>query len=159
MPVSVESLANVDPGWVQGELLAAHDEFWDGRDTRFLLHPQWFRQFGGYGLLARDGERPVGYLLGVVTAAPLPGTGDGPGIGYVHAVAVRRGWRRFGLGRQLWGRFGELAASAGARELQAITTPENAGSIAFHTGLGMSAQEVADYAGPGRPRVLFRLER
>lgn len=151
MSVSVASLAAVDPGWVQGELLAAHDEFWDGRDTRALLHPQWFRQFGGYGLLARDGERPVGYLLAVVTAGP-------DSVGYVHAVAVRQGYRRLGLGRRLWGLFGALAASAGARELQAITRPENAGSIAFHTGLGMSAREDADYAGPGQPRVLFRLE-
>jgi ribosomal protein S18 acetylase RimI-like enzyme len=146
MSVSVDSLAAVDPARAMDELLSAHDEFWDGRDTRHLLHAQWFRQFGRYGLLARDGEKPVGYLLGVVTAG---------GLGYVHAVAVRRGYRRTGLGRQLWDLFGRLAASAGATELQAITSPGNATSIAFHVGLGMSAREVLDYAGPGQPRVVF----
>jgi ribosomal protein S18 acetylase RimI-like enzyme len=147
MSVSVESLARFDPGWALRELLAAHDDFWDGRETRFLLQSQWFHQFSGYGLLARDGDKPVGYLLGVVTAG---------GIGYVNAVAVRTGYRRLGLGRRLWDMFGALAASAGARELQAITHPTNQGSILFHAGLGMSAQEIRDYAGPGEPRVLFR---
>jgi ribosomal protein S18 acetylase RimI-like enzyme len=150
MSVSVDSLARVDAGWALGALLAAHDDFWDGRDTRFLLHPQWFRQFGRYGLLARDGTTPVGYLLGVVTTGA---------IGYVHAVAVRSGYRRFGLGRQMWDLFGALAVADGATELQAITTPDNQSSILFHTGLGMSAQEIPDYAGPGQARVLFRLAR
>ncbi len=149
MSVSVGSLADVDPAWALGELLAAHDEFWDGRDTRHLLHPQWFRQFGRYGLLARDGQKPIGYLLGVVTAG---------GVGYVHAVAVRSGYRRIGLGRRMWDLFGRLAASAGATDLQAIAVPANDASIAFHVGLGMSAREILDYAGPGQPRVLFHRE-
>jgi ribosomal protein S18 acetylase RimI-like enzyme len=146
MSVSVDPLATFDPGWALRELLAAHDEFWDGRDTRVLLQSQWFHQFGRYGLLARDGELPVGYLLGVVTAG---------GTGYVNAVAVRSGYRRLGLGRRLWDLFGVRAAAAGATELQAITSPTNKNSILFHVGLGMSAQEVMDYAGPGQPRVVF----
>jgi hypothetical protein len=79
------------------------------------------------------------------------GQGEKPGC--------RHGHRRFGLGRRVWDLFGALAMTTGARELQAITTPENTGSIAFHTGLGMSGREVVDYAGPGQARVLFRLER
>jgi ribosomal protein S18 acetylase RimI-like enzyme len=147
MSVSVEPLNRFDPTRTLAELLAAHDDFWDGRDTRMLLRPPWFRQFGGYGLLARDRDRPVGYLLGVVTAG---------GIGYVQAVAVRGGYRRTGLGRRLWAVFAAGAAAAGATELQAVTNPDNLGSIAFHTGLGMAAEEIPDYAGPGQDRVLFR---
>jgi ribosomal protein S18 acetylase RimI-like enzyme len=147
MSVSVQPLASFEPTALLAELLAAHDDFWDGRDTRSLLAPQWFRQFSGYGLLARAGDRPVGYLLGVVTAA---------GIGYVNAVAVRSGYRRTGLGRRLWTVFAARAAQAGATEVQAITSPGNLGSIAFHTGLGMSADEIPDYAGPGQARMLFR---
>jgi ribosomal protein S18 acetylase RimI-like enzyme len=147
MSVSVEPLNRFDPSGTLAELLAAHDDFWDGRDTRALLQPQWFRQFGRYGLLARDGDRPVGYLLGVVTAS---------GIGYVQAVAVRVGYRRTGLGRRLWAVFAADAATAGAAEVQAITTPGNLGSIAFHTGLGMTAEEIPDYSGPGQDRVRFR---
>ena len=149
MSVSVQPLNGYDPGAVRAEVLAAHDEFWDGRDTTFLLHPQWFRQFGGYGLLARDGDRSAGYLLGVVTA---------DGLGFVHAIAVRQGYRRTGLGRRMWAEFATRAAATGARELQAITSPDNDTSIAFHTGLGMSAQEVADFGGPGQARVVFRRE-
>ena len=147
MSVSVEPLSAFEPGRLIGDLLADHEDFWDGRDTRSLLHAQWFRQFGGYGLLARDGDRPVGYLLGVVTTG---------GIGYVHAVAVRRGYRRTGLGRRLWDLFGELARAAGANELHAIARPDNQASIAFHLDIGMTAQEIRDYGGPGEPRVLFR---
>ena len=78
------------------------------------------------------------------------------GIGYVNAVAVRSGYRRFGLGRQLWDTFGARAASAGATEVQAITHPTNKDSILFHVGLGMSAREIVDYAGPDQPRMVFR---
>jgi ribosomal protein S18 acetylase RimI-like enzyme len=147
MSVSVRSLALCDPAAVRMELLAAQDEFWDGRDVAFLLHAKWFRQFSGYGLLARDGARAVGYLLGVVTA---------DGLGFVHAIAVRHGYRRTGLGQRLWAEFATRAAAAGARELQAITSPGNAASIAFHTGLGMTAEEISDYGGPGQARVVFR---
>ncbi len=107
----------------------------------------WFRQFRGYGHLARDSGRTVGYLLGVVTL---------DGIGYVHAVAVRAGHRRYGIGRALWHAFTDRACTAGARELHAVTSPGNTGSVAFHTGLGMSAEEIPDYGGPGRARVLLR---
>jgi hypothetical protein len=58
----------------------------------------------------------------------------------------------------LWAVFSERAAAAGATEVQAITSAGNLGSIAFHTGLGMSAEEIPDYAGPGEHRVLFRRE-
>jgi len=52
--------------------------------------------------------------------------------------------------------FATGAAAAGAVEVQAITTPGNLRSIAFHTGLGMTAEEIPDYSGPGQDRVLFR---
>jgi GNAT superfamily N-acetyltransferase len=80
------------------------------------------------------------------------------GLGYVHLVAVRLDQRGQGLGRVLYERFGQLARERGCRRLKAITTPGNAGSIAFHTALGMAAVEVPDYAGPGRPRVVFTAE-
>src|SRR5262249_19431855 len=107
MSVSVQPLNRFDPAAVQAELLAAHEEFWEGRDPTCLLHVQWFRQFSGYGLLARDGDRTVGYLLGVVTV---------DGLGFVHAIAVRRGYRRAGLGQRMWAEFATRAAAAGVRE-------------------------------------------
>lgn len=107
----------------------------------------WLRQFAGHGLVIREDDKIIAYLLGVVTA---------DGIGYVHLVAVHRAYRGRGHGRALWESFAERARAAGARELQAITTPANAGSILFHTSLGMTAEEIPDYRGEGQPRVLFR---
>jgi ribosomal protein S18 acetylase RimI-like enzyme len=132
---------------VLGELLAAHEEFWDGRDLRALHSAVWFRQFGGRALLAMDGTVVAGYLCGTVTADRL---------GYVHLVAVRRPYRGRGIARDLWARFTEEARRLGAERLEAVTSPGNSGSIAFHTRLGMSAEEIENYAGNGRSTVLFR---
>lgn len=159
-------LGGQDPVAVRAEVLAAHDEFWDGRDLRDGHHPVWFRQFAGYGYLIRDPavpSEPVGGVVpGLVSAsepaivAYLLGTVTADGIGYVHLVATRRSHRGRGLGRDLWAAFESRARVAGARELQAITTPGNTGSIAFHTRLGMTAIRVPDYRGPGEDRILFR---
>jgi len=57
-----------------------------------------------------------------------------------------------------------LARQHGCTHIKAITTPSNAGSIAFHKSLGMELlgepnadgiPVVADYAGRGVPRVVF----
>ncbi|HEX6498946.1 MAG TPA: GNAT family N-acetyltransferase [Micromonosporaceae bacterium] len=148
---TIEPLADGDPSALLATVLTEHDDFWDGRDLRGLHHPVWFRQFSDAGLMAwQDGEggtrRIAAYLLGSVTRG---------GVGYVHLIAVRSTHRRAGLGRALWARFVERAWSAGAHKVQAITTPTNSASIAFHTRLGLAAELIPDYAGPGQDRVLF----
>jgi ribosomal protein S18 acetylase RimI-like enzyme len=145
--ILIEPFGDRDPRAVLAELLDRHDEFWGGRDLRHAHSWSWFQQFGGWGLLAVDAGRIVGYLLGVVTA---------DGLGYVQLIAVLPEYRRHGLARELWRRFARGAQRAGATRLEAITSPVNTGSVAFHSRLGMSAEEIADYAGPGQPRVLFR---
>lgn len=147
----IEPLLSGDPAVLLAAVLADHHDFWGGRDLRALHHPMWFRQFADAGLVAwqnGDGgrQRLVGYLLGAVTHG---------GLGYVHLIAVRASHRRRGLGRALWAQFVESASVARVREVQAITTPANRDSIAFHTGLGLAAELISDYAGPGQDRVLF----
>jgi L-amino acid N-acyltransferase YncA len=71
-----------------------------------------------------------------------------------------------GVGRTLYAEFLRRAAEAGRREVRAITSPGNAGSIAFHRALGFALEasddEIAglpvhrDYDGPGQDRVCFR---
>jgi hypothetical protein len=39
--------------------------------------------------------------------------------------------------------------------VKAITTLGNEASILFHRAIGWEAYEVADYAGPGRPRIVL----
>jgi len=82
----------------------------------------------------------------------------------VHAVAVRMSARRRRLAQELFRHFVEFARRHGCTHVKAITTPSNAGSIAFHQRLGMQLlgepnpdgiPVVADYAGPGAARVVF----
>ena len=144
--VRVVGLSEMSATTVRARLLDAHDRFWD-TDTRALHHPVWFHQFGGFGAVAMDAEgADVGYVLGVVTADRL---------GYLHLLAVRDDRRRSGLGRQLCRWFDELARSVGARAVQAVTRPDNAAALAFHTGLGASTHLSRDHAGPGADRIVL----
>jgi GNAT superfamily N-acetyltransferase len=107
----------------------------------------FIHEFGDTALVMRDVNGDVAaYLFGFI--APTQ-------VGYVHLVGVRADSRRAGLGRRLYGEFETLARRLGATALKAITTPTNRDSIAFHRALGMSATEVADYSGPGQPRIVF----
>ena len=144
--VALVGFAELSATAVRARLLDAHDRFWD-TDTRHLHHPVWFHQFGGFGALARtpDGE-DVGYLLGVVTADRL---------GYLHLLAVREDRRRSALGTRLARWFDDLAVRTGARVVQAVTRPDNAPALAFHTALGASAHLSRDHAGPGADRVVL----
>ena len=144
--IRVVGLAELSATAVRARLLDAHDRFWDV-DTRALHHPVWFHQFGGFGALARtSGGEDVGYVLGVVTADRLA---------YLHLLAVRADRRRSGLGRRLCRWFDDLAASTGARVVQAVARPDNTAAVAFHTALGASAHLSRDHAGPGADRVVL----
>jgi ribosomal protein S18 acetylase RimI-like enzyme len=142
----IVGFAELSATTVRGRLLDAHDRFW-ATDTRPLHHPMWFHQFGGFGALARsaDGE-DIGYLLGVVTADRLA---------YLHLLAVRDDRRRSGLGRRLCRWFDDLAASTGARAVQAVTRPDNDAALGFHRALGASEHLSRDHAGPGADRVVL----
>jgi GNAT superfamily N-acetyltransferase len=130
--------------------------FWDGRDTRHLHHPILVREFGNSAFVVHDGDTVVGYLFGFVSQTEP--------VGYLHLIAVRSSARRQGLGEMLFARFVDFARRHGCKHIKAITTPANAGSIAFHKSLGMELlgepnadgiPVVADYAGRNEPRVVF----
>ena len=89
------------------------------------------------------------YLAGVVLPADR-------GPAYIHLVATRLGQRGRRLARLLYETFMANAVAAGADRVEAVTTPANTGSIAFHRSLGFDVELIADYAGPGQPRNLFR---
>lgn len=127
-------------------ILGELDEFWGGRDTAFLHQALYVHEFGETSvLLERDG-RIDGYLLGFVGQH---------GLGYIHAVAVRREARGAGLAADMYARFEVLAQARGARGLKAITDPENQGSRAFHEALGFSTEVVEDYSPSGGDRLIF----
>jgi hypothetical protein len=131
-------------------------EFWDGRDTRHLHHPMLVREFGNSAFVIRDSARVVAYLFGFI-AQTEP-------VGYLHLIAVRASARRQRLGEMLVAHFADFARHHGCKHIKAITTPANAGSIAFHKSLGVellgepdagSIPVIRDYAGSGQPRVVF----
>jgi hypothetical protein len=67
-------------------ILGELDSFWDGRDTGFLHQALYVHEFGETSVLVERDGRIDGYLLGFVGQH---------GLGYIHAVAVRRvvaGW-------------------------------------------------------------------
>jgi ribosomal protein S18 acetylase RimI-like enzyme len=132
-------------------------DFWDGREVRHLHHPMLIHEFGNSAFVIRDGATVAAYLFGFISQVEP--------VGYVHVIAVRASARRRGLGELLFGHFVEFARQQGCRHVKAITTPSNAGSIAFHKSLGMELlgepnadgiPVVKDYAGRSEPRVVFR---
>jgi ribosomal protein S18 acetylase RimI-like enzyme len=121
--------------------------FWGERDLRHLHHPLLIHEFGETALVIRSEQGEVlAYLFALLTPRQ---------IGYAHVVAVREGHRRRGLGQLLYEELAQIAGRRGATTLKAFTRPENTPSIAFHTALGFSAEEVPRYAW-GEPRVVFR---
>jgi ribosomal protein S18 acetylase RimI-like enzyme len=128
-------------------ILGELEQFWDEREMAFLHQALYVHEFGKTSVLAeREGEI-AGYLLGFVSE---------DGIGYIHAVAVRRSARGRGLARQLYERFAELVRARGATGLKAITRPDNDASRAFHEALGFGVERVEDYSPSGGARLVFR---
>lgn len=79
-----------------------------------------------------------------------------PDTAYIHFVGVDPAQQGRGVGRALYRAFLDVAADHGRQVVRSVTSPENAGSRAFHASLGFTASEVlADYDGPDLARVAF----
>jgi GNAT superfamily N-acetyltransferase len=134
------------------------DHWWGGPISTFA-HPIFFYELGGAALVAEEGDTMIGFLLGFLANGSGGKAGNGAGeaarSGYVHLVGIHPDYRRRGVGRTLYDRFTRDCQAAGCVGLKAITTPGYEGSIRFHIALGWDVQEVEDYAGPGRKRIVF----
>ncbi|MFI0818687.1 GNAT family N-acetyltransferase [Streptomyces sp. NPDC021098] len=129
------------------QVLNDHPRYWGERDLRSLHLLALVQEFGSTCLVARAEDGIRGYVFGFVTPDRT---------GYVHLIATRDDARGTGLGRRLYAAFAEAAERHGARQLKAITSIGNSGSIAFHRSLGFDAKIVDDYDGAGRPMAVFR---
>jgi ribosomal protein S18 acetylase RimI-like enzyme len=125
------------------------DHWWGGPIGTFA-HPIFFYELGDQALVVEQGSELTGFLLGFRAASK-----GAPRTGYVHLVGIHPEYRRRGVGRLLYDRFTEECRAADCARMKAITTPGNEGSIRFHVALGWNVQEVDDYAGPGRRRIVF----
>ena len=132
------------------------DHWWGGPIGTFA-HPIFFYELGNEALVVENGSEMIGFLLGFLVAATGgPATAEARvHTGYVHLVGIHPDYRRRGVGRLLYDRFTEDCRAARCTRMKAITTPGNEGSIRFHLALGWAVDEIEDYAGPGRRRVVF----
>lgn len=127
------------------------DRWWGG-PSRELAHPLFFHELGQAALIAEDDGQTIGFLLGFHTGG---GESGAPKTAYVHMVGIHPEHRRRGVGKDLYAVFLERARAAGASRAKAITNVGNEGSVEFHRALGFSVEEIPDYAGPDRARVVF----
>ena len=133
------------------------DHWWGGPIGTFA-HPIFFYELGDQALVIEQGTDMIGFLFGFVVPPVGPPTAtpsDVTRTGYVHLVGIHPDYRRRGVGRQLYDRFVSECRAARCLRMKAITTPGNEGSIRFHVALGWNAQDIEDYAGPGRRRIVF----
>ena len=133
-------------------IVSVMDNWWGGLASE-RAHPVFFYELGAHALIAEDDDRMTGFLLGFIAPSTPP-------TAYVHLVGIDPDCRRKGVARELYGRFIERCRAAGARRVKAIAPVGNEGSAAFHRALGFEVTTDADYAGPGRARMVMtrRLE-
>jgi len=133
------------------------DHWWGGPISTFA-HPIFFYELGDHALVVEQGSEVIGFLLGFLVPHG-PHVAGSPAarsrIGYVHLVGIHPDYRRRGVGRLLYDRFTEECRALRCVGMKAITTPGHEGSIRFHVAVGWNVQEVDDYAGPGRRRIVF----
>jgi len=121
------------------------DKWWAGPSTA-LAHPIFFYELGDLARVVEHDGRLVGFLLGFIARGP---------VGYIHLVGIDPDFRRRHVGTLLYAAFEKACLAAGCQRLKAITTLGNEAMIRFHEALGWTKEEIADYAGPGRMRVVL----
>jgi ribosomal protein S18 acetylase RimI-like enzyme len=142
-------------------LVGLVDDWYGGRRVHAAFGRFLLALFSSTSLIAETAEGKVaGYLVGIV--AP-----DRPGEALVHTAAVNPNLRRRGIGRELYRRFGVLAAAREARSLVAPVWPGDPIAVAFHRALGFEPRGGAgamnlygtlawpDYDYPGEDRAIF----
>ncbi|SDY40591.1 Acetyltransferase (GNAT) family protein [Amycolatopsis xylanica] len=142
-------------------VLAAMDRWWagsGGKERALVLPRFYFQHFtGGSELVEHDGT-VIAFLIGFLSQSR-------PGESYVHFSGVSPDYRGRGIAQHLYTRFFAYSVRNGRSVVRAVTPAGNAGSYAFHTGIGFVAEPgpaeldgrpyQPDYDGPGFDRVTF----
>ena len=130
------------------QIIAVVDDWW-GRPVRHALPRVFLDHFHATSAIAESDGELAGFLIGFLSPSQ-------PGAAYIHFVGVHPTLRGNGLARVLYGRFFALAGANARQRVSAITAPQNAGSIAFHTAMGFTVTPpIPDYDGEASPKVLF----
>jgi ribosomal protein S18 acetylase RimI-like enzyme len=140
-------------------VLATLSAWSGGRDMHALLPRLFFSHFSGTSLIGLDPDgMPAGFIIAFVSQTHQD-------TGYIHFVWVSPALRRQGLARQMYDRVFDLLRAQGCRRVEAVTIPENTGSLAFHERLGFTATGTGEppsrapvvphHSGPGQHRVVL----
>jgi len=129
------------------EIVEVIDRWWDGPINTFA-HPIFFYELGDKALIVESDGLMIGFLLGFIAHHPVK-------TGYVHLVGIHPEHRRRGVGRLLYSHFTERCKAAECVRMKAITTLGNEGSQRFHLAVGWTVEEVENYAGRNRKRLVF----
>jgi predicted GNAT superfamily acetyltransferase len=128
-------------------VMAVVDDWWGGRPMAAMLPRLFFEHFGDTSFVAEDDGELAGFLCGFLSQSE-------PRAAYVHFVGVAPTMRGSGLARTLYECFFEVARAHGRDVVQAVTSPVNTTSVAFHRAMGFEVREpVSGYDGPGEDRV------
>lgn len=128
-------------------IISVLDQWWGGPAGR-RADPMFFYEFGEHALVAEREGQVIGFLLGVMVAAPAA-------TGYVHLVGIHPDHRRRGVGKRLYEQFTKRCRGAGMKRLKSLAAAGHEGPVRFHESMGFGSTEVANYAGPGRSRIVF----
>jgi GNAT superfamily N-acetyltransferase len=152
LTMNVRHIAKID----FDRIVEVIDHWWGGPISTFA-HPIFYYELGEQALVVEQGADMIGFLLGFAAPGSAQSDAGQEAIrtGYVHLVGIHPEYRRRGVGRLLYDRFAEACRQAQCQRMKAITTPGHEGSIRFHVALGWRMQEIDDYAGPGRRRIVF----
>jgi len=129
------------------QIVSVLDSWWGGPSGE-RAHPVFFYELGDQALIAEEDGELVGFLLGFVAPTHPP-------TGYIHLVGIEPDHRRLGVGKALYEHFMDRCRAVGAAQIKAITNVGNDGSVRFHEALGFATEEIADYAGRRRARLVF----
>lgn len=128
-------------------IVSVLDRWWGG-PAGIPAHPLFFYELGEQALVAEQDGEVVGFLFGFHIHRPVP-------TGYIHMVGIHPEHRREGIGKKLYAAFTERGREQGMTRLKTIAFPGDEGPVSFHRALGFAVEEDADYAGPGRARLVF----
>ncbi|MFH8370370.1 GNAT family N-acetyltransferase [Streptomyces sp. NPDC018031] len=129
-------------------VVAVIDDWW-GRPASRDLTRLFLGHFHATSLIAERDGRLTGFVIGFLSPSQ-------PDEAYIHFTGVAPDARGSGLGRRLYGLFFAMARAHGRTLVKAVTSPQNARSIAFHQALGFTASDpVPGYDGPSLDRVVF----
>ncbi len=131
------------------DALAAVVDDWWGRPILHALPRLFLDHFHRTSIVAESAEGIGGFLVGLMSPSE-------PDQAYIHFVGVHPRARSTGLGRIMYREFFGIARDHDRSIVQAVTSPINQASIAFHRRMGFTVKgPVPDYNGPGHDLVVF----